>query len=254
MSKSPFQIFREWVHTPKPPLKTYKHDPDHKVFRYTKTTQNSRIVEDRYGRKVQCKLNGVTPLIQAILGFLCQHILDIQEDVDDTIQQSQLIDFLQLVHEHCQFGMLFISKKNSKYAQLVNMPHEFNSAWFNRYHSDYILTIKDAAEYTSFQALLALLQNPGNMDVDVATLEQIVKGFIYVCALPDSLFERCFDEYKHDIPDAKNIFFKTMVEKLKSAVDSLWKDKHLDTPIYTYNSGEYGMGREIYFNIRDRYF
>lgn len=242
---------RRVVHVVKPEKSTYAHDPRHRPDWKTKTTRNSRKVETSRGYKVQCKLNCVSPHMQGILAFMCTYWLEQQPiSSDGATCQHPLITFMKELLEHCAFGVLHTAKSDRHYAQLMDMNSEHVSGWFNTYNSKYILLTKDA-RYASFQALLRLLRNPSDLDGYTETvLEDIVDGFVCLCALPDSKFGGCFAQYNSQDKDA---FFLHLVNNIEKVVGELWRGKSNER-VQTYNSGLRGTGRSCYFNILECYF
>ena len=264
------------VHEVKPLKKDYEHDPKHRLNWKTKYTSSSRIVESVYGEEVQSKLNKASPLLQGILAFMFRHLLqsigsggeggDVGESGGK--HQNQMITFLRKFVEHCAYGKLHTAKKYKDYANIMRIGEEYCPDWFNAYNSEYIILTK-RARYESFQALLDLLDDPSSIYVLSNTdMEKIVDGIVCMLALPDSVFQKCFDRTGGALPPDHHFyrgpsesttqtpgsFYIELLHALEEAVETLWSGKTHEESVITCNGGLRGVGRDSYFNIKDIYF
>ena len=280
----------------KPQINDYVHDPEHRPIKYTGTTSNSRTVISIRRKKVRSKLNNVSPHMQGICAFMFMHLLqsiskggdggdggegsdggDGGEGSDGGEggeggegggkHQHPMKSFLRELVEHCAYGKLHTAKKYRRYAILMCMGEEYCPDWFNEYNSDYIILTTEA-RYESFQALLDLLSEPSSIYVLSETdMKKIIDGIVCMLALPDSVFQGCFDRTSTLPPDhhlyrepsesttqTPGSFYIELLHALEKAVKTLWSGKSHEESLITFNSGPRGMGRDSYFNIIDIYF
>jgi hypothetical protein len=267
-----FQEFRKEVHMVKPDYQRYKDDRDHRPIKKTGKTRNSRKVQMKGATdKVKCRLNGVTANMQGILAFLAMIWLwrhyescdgegegegESEGEGDSDGEggakcQHSLVVFMTDVTDHTAFGKAYTAKTVENYAKLMDISGQYDRMWHSKYASQYIHTGKEA-RYTSFQALIAFLRYSKNIDAYTEDeMADIVDGFVSLCALPDSKFGACFDQYDGKDKDA---FYDFLVKKIEQVVEEMWCGKSHDSLISTDNRGGQGMDRELYYNLYERYF
>jgi hypothetical protein len=271
----------------KPPKKSYEDDPEHRPNWKTGTTANSRTADSVHRGKVQSKLNKVSPLLQGIIAFMCMHLLQsIGKGCDDGEggegseggeggegcdggegggkHQHPMISFLRELVKHCAYGELHTAKKFKHYANLMKKGEEYCPNWSNDYHSQYINLTKEA-QHESFQALIDLLSEPGSIyELSDTDVELVIDGFVCMGALPDSVFQGCFDRTCTLPPDhclhrepsvittqTPGSFYIELRHALEKAVETLWNGKSHEESVIISN---HGMGRDSYYNLKDIYF
>ena len=268
-----FQDFRKNVHAVKPPREKYKHDPKHRLNRKTGNTGNSRTTDSVYGGEVQSKLNKVSPLLQGIIAFMCMSLLQsIGKGCDGGEgggkHQHPMKSFLRELVKYCAYGKLHTAKKYEHYATLTGIGEEYCPNWSNTYNSEYII-LQKVARRESFQELIDLLSEPGSIyELPDSDMEKIVDGFVCMSALPDSVFQGCFDRTGGTLPpdhclhrepsesttQTPSSFYIELRHALEKAVETLWSGKSHEESVIISNDGRHGMGRDSYFNIIDIYF
>ncbi len=263
-----FQSYRMISHAVKPPREKYKHDPKHRLNRKTRYTSNSRTADSVYGGEVQSKLNKVSPLLQGIIAFICMHLLkSIGKGCDGGGKhQHPMISFLRDLVEHCAYGKLHTAKKFKHYDNLMKKGEEYVPGWSTAYNSEYIILQKEARR-ESFQELIDLLSEPSSIyELSDSDMEKIVDGFVCMGALPDSVFQGCFDRTGGTLPPdhclhrkpsestTPSSFYIELRHALEKAVETLWNGKSHEESVTTCNNGRHGMGRDSYYNLKDIYF
>lgn len=271
-SDSLFQRFRQRVHTVKPLTDAYIRDPDHRPDKKTKTTRNNRTVQSVNGQLVQSQFSNVSPLIQGILYFISEYMLqlisggggggdgdcggggDCGDGGDKHQHPHPMIAFLTDLLKHSAYGRLHTAKSHRFYADVMGISKEHCSGWFNVYNSQYIICSKDAT-YTTVQALLGLLREPSKITaLSDSEMDLIVDGFVCMCALPDSAFRECFDRPRESTTqNAESLYYK-LCFALQEAVEKSWSGKSHEEMVTFYNSGTHGTGRSWFYNIQETYF
>ena len=251
-SDSLFRRFRKRVHTIKPPRDAYIHDQEHRPDKRTKVTRNNRIVQSqKNGQQVQSKLSNASPLIQGILSFTGEYLLQL---IGGDKHQHPMIAFLSDLLEHCAYGRLHTAKLYGIYADVMKIPEEHCQGWSSVYDSQYIICSKDA-QYNSFRALLGLLREPSKItELSDPEMDLIVDGFVCMCALPDSDFLRCFDRPRESTTQNPKSFYDKLCFALQEAVEKSWSGKSHEEIVTLYNSGTHGTGRSWFYNIQETYF
>ena len=230
-----------------------------------------RIVKLKNGMEVQCLMNGVSPSIQAIIGFFCLYLLTQQDDGDEDLfifdvekrtskirrpsHNYPMINMLLSIVHHCYFGMVMEAKRNKEYALLVGLRNEFiYQGWKNEYLSEFITTTVET-DYNPFAYILDILFDASIIQCGSGILgnvepRQFMYGIIAICALPDNSFSMTdiFTKYKHGEPDAVPDFFDHFYNDLRTSIEKAW-EKEGGTETNRIIIDNDGMGRSDYFNM-----
>jgi hypothetical protein len=217
-------------------------------------------------------MNGVSPSIQAILGFFCLYLLTQQNDNDydglfifDEKQNTRkmkrpphnypMINMLLSVVHHCYFGMVMEAKRNQEYALLVGLGDEFIvQGWQNDFNSQFITTTVET-DYNPFAYILDILLDAsiipsGYGILDMVKPDQFMNGIIAICALREESFSmtEMFRKYKHGEEDAVPVFFSEFFNDFSESVEEAW-EKEGGTETNRIIIDNDGMGRSDYFNL-----
>lgn len=258
---------RSYLHEPTPPEGSsfYRLDGGKRVC-------CRRSVTLKNGMVVQCLMNGVSPSIQAIIGFFCLYLLTQQDDSDEDLfifdvekrtskirrpsHNYPMINMLLSIVHHCYFGMVMEAKRNQKYALLVGLGDEFiDQGWRNEFNSEFITTTVET-DYNPFAYILDILFDASIIQCGSGILgnvepRQFMYGIIAICALPDNSFSmtNMFTKYKHGEPDAVPDFFNDFFNDFSESVKEAWKNKGgTETNRITFDNNA-SMDRDAYFNL-----
>ena len=175
--------------------------------------------------------------------------------------QHPMKSFLRELVEHT-------AKKYKHYAMLTDIGEEYCPNWSNTYNSEYIILQKEA-QRESFQELIALLSEPSSIyKLPDSDTKKVVDGIVCMSALPDSVFQGCFDRTDGTLPpdhclhrepsesttQTPSSFYIELLYALEKAVETLWNGKSHEETVRTCNSGQHGIGRDSYYNIKDIHF